>query len=577
MKKNCLILLLILSTIVLGKSFEGCQYGEITIYDKKTKNLKCQDCPAGCGICSTDGEGHYVCENCKMGYFAKADGTCQRCAAFCDFCSGPSMSQCTATSRGYIYSRKLKRIIGCPSGCKKCNQDMECLKCKVGHLATPIARRGKGRSIFKCQLCKEANCEVCVTKQVPVLKVNIEVCDTCTTGYGPALFNKICRRCSGNCAECSRDHSKCHRCNEGYRLDLQTSKCQKMPIENCSQFDITTNGCSKCNTYHVLSENSKKCISCLDVTNGCVKCRLDYQSGGMGKSAVNPLYKGKVYCASCANGLKRNFQTGGCDELIPNCLQERSSRGKKVCVECIPNYYFNEKEMKCDLIPESQKIEGCIAYDSIDPKTCELCDDGYFQLESSRCQKCHPSCVTCGGERANQCTECPVEKMIYRVEHRRRRFHHSAKYRCVDNCSDLNSQGLKFKRKGGSRYCVQDKNQSQEIIVEGDYSFHRMERNGRYNLIREVTLFFKDYKGYVKADRKKAVLAEKLKASGYDKFCFYRGHLKERLSEDRETVYECNCNDGAYGAHCHISEPLFLSSNRFLKKTLKDVSLIFNS
>lgn len=56
----------------------------------------------------------------------------------------------------------------------------------------------------------------------------------------------------------------------------------------------------------------------------------------------------------------------------------------------------------------------------------------------------------------------------------------------------------------------------------------------------------------------------------FDKVCAYKGKMVEKLSEERDTYFECNCPE-AHGPFCGISEGLHSSASHFVLQLLKEM------
>lgn len=559
-------LALLLSTQVT--CFIGCKLGEITTHNTEKNELQCEKCPKGCGICRKNNQNFY-CLSCEEGHFY-SDGSCLPCKEECSSCTGPKITDCTELKEGYVFSFKEKTIKKCPNNCLRCTEEQECLECKHGSMSIQTGKKYGKREIVECSPCQEANCRVC-SKHKLIFKLGYEVCDQCNEGFGHKMMRRDCVNCLDNCEECDKSHDMCSKCKIGFYLTDNGRKCQKFEIENCEEYDSKTGKCVKCEMYYSLDEENKRCLSCLEVTNGCSTCARDYPGDtSIKNTAVNPKYKGKFYCTGCVEGYNRNFDTGGCEKSEDNCM-EKENGVKGSCVQCVPGFYFKKEENKCVEIPKISKIEGCISYDPFNFDSCNVCLDSYFLGGDRKCHKCHPSCSLCNAEGPRNCLYCPINKLIWRIEEHnsRPKFWEEMKFLCLNNCSDLDSDKFKYEKSETGRNCLQ--NERKEKPSDEDYSFFRFEDKGRRSIIKEIKIFSRKYREYVRQDKLKNMKLQKEKKTDFDPSCSFVGKLKEKLAEDRETIYECDCKEGEYGPLCEISEGLYTASNRFLNKSLKDV------
>lgn len=571
MSKNWIILLLTLTLLKPSISvFKGCQTGEISTYNKNSNSMECRKCPEGCSLCGFN-HGKVYCLGCLTDFFYK-EGECRRCAQECQFCGGEGLEKCEELKPGYFYNSSLRRADKCSEGCGRCISQNECLECNSGFMSKSTGKKVGKREIVECSRCKDPKCLSC-RKTPVVLYLSLEICEKCQEGNHYFLPKRKCVSCQENCLECRGLRSRCIRCKSGYFLNTKSRQCEKYPVENCKEYDSQDQICLSCEPYYALDSEGKSCIPCLEITKGCSTCQLEYNKSEDRNSAVSEKYRGKYFCSSCANGYRRNLNTGGCEEQDDKCLIDGMMADEKGCSECVPGYYFNKDSKKCEQIPENLKQRGCQQYNSQDLKDCMWCEMGYF-LKDQTCQKCHSSCSQCEGPRANQCLECPITKLMYKLENKNSKnfFIISDLYQCVDSCSDLNNEYFKFVKSPTGRMCFKEKRSNEPH--EEEYWFYRVEEKERTfsGLMKELRTFVRKYRKYVDEDKEKNKNQQMEKLSNYDRVCWFKGKLVEKLSEEKETTYECKCIEGNYGSLCMVSEGLYTKSNKFLKKTLKDVN-----
>ena len=173
---------------------------------------------------------------------------------------------------------------------------------------------------------------------------------------------KKCISGDNYCKECEEDSNLCKVCDDGY-----------YPDEN--------GGCSYTN-YCEISEHGQ-CIKCKDnyiligentyLFEGFILCKSINSEDFKNCEEIN---KRRGMCSKCKKGFYLNIGDHRCIETA-NCTE--SSFGK--CKTCNYNYYLDKKDNACKI------KEGKFLYckETLDGKTCDICEDGYYFDENGNC------------------------------------------------------------------------------------------------------------------------------------------------------------------------------------------------
>ena len=181
---------------------------------------------------------------------------------------------------------------------------------------------------------------------------------------GGCEYAKKCVEGNHHCSECSEDGKLCKKCEPSYYPD-ENGACAY--TNNC---EISYEGkCLKCkedfiligkNEYYYSYEELKICksLNSEDLKN-CEK--IDTERG---------------MCQTCKSGYYLSNNDRKCT-LTENCYE--STFG--VCRKCTNGFYLDKKEQKC------KKQEGAFEHcrETLDGKTCDVCDDEFYFDEEGIC------------------------------------------------------------------------------------------------------------------------------------------------------------------------------------------------
>ena len=174
---------------------------------------------------------------------------------------------------------------------------------------------------------------------------------------GGCKYSNKCKIGNNYCFECIEKDGLCKTCEKGYHPD-ENGGCSF--TGNCQ---ISYNGeCLKCKDNFILigNDNLKICKSLIsDDFNNCEKINLE--------NGLCNLCKEGYYLNS---GDKKCIKTANCTE---------STYG--ICQKCNSGYYLDKNKNKCIL--KNGTFINCMQ--TIDGKTCDICDDGFFFDSENNC------------------------------------------------------------------------------------------------------------------------------------------------------------------------------------------------
>ena len=180
---------------------------------------------------------------------------------------------------------------------------------------------------------------------------------------GGCGYSHNCVMGINHCLECNENGKLCKNCNEGYFPD-DNGGCSY--TDNC---EISYRGeCLKCKNNFILigQENyydQDKIKICKSINFGDLK-------------DCEEINKSKGFCDKCKEGFYLNSGDKKCS-TVENCYESIFD----VCQKCDKNHYLDKKELKCK--NRTELFEHC--KESLDGKTCDICDDDYYFDEEGKC------------------------------------------------------------------------------------------------------------------------------------------------------------------------------------------------
>lgn len=117
----------------------------------------------------------------------------------------------------------------------------------------------------------------------------------------------------------------------------------------------------------------------------CINCSppFIFSSAGQCYCPANAVLTSPTVCISCSS-------------LYPNCYSCNTTS----CLSCNSNLIINS-DMTC--LNATSCVKDCQICDAVDPTACVVCQNDFFLLNSSFCQQCQPNCLQCS---ASSCLEC---------------------------------------------------------------------------------------------------------------------------------------------------------------------------
>ncbi|EAS06483.2 leishmanolysin family protein (macronuclear) [Tetrahymena thermophila SB210] len=311
-------------------------------------NCTCQSPCVNCRGSST------WCTSCLAGYKLIAEkGTCQKqCDNSCLECNLPvNPTSCTSCKDGfYLYQGQ---CFQCQSPCQTCSQSRNnCLTCINNYTLNHLQN--------VCNPICYGACKECILPQQK---------NSCKSCFDQNYLSQQgeCLPCSSQCLNCLGDSNICTKCYPGYILNPLTFQCNPICAQNCLTCTepLSPLSCTSCEQGYYLNNNS--CLSCLSITD-------------FTKTVPNE-----------CNGLF--LFNSDCNSRCKVCL----ATDIKFCLNCSDQ---TTKTPYCDCPSNSIFLNGL----------CRSCpSQQFFDLASSSCLKCHPSCQSCFGIKSNQCYTCFVQ------------------------------------------------------------------------------------------------------------------------------------------------------------------------
>lgn len=274
-----------------------------------------------------------------------------------------------------------------PSNYENCKEDYKlpidepkigCKECKPTFTAKSTPVPDTTKTYHECKPCGEK----CVACAWDATGDKAGACSACIEKHGlDAADATKCKPCTdANCSECQVDSAKCAKCNTGF--GLKADACEKCS-ENCLECE-NKDKCTKCAPKFGLKAD--KCEAC---PANCEECN------------------DKGECTKCSLGsFYLDATTKKCNPCKTNCL---SCKAGDTCEGCISGYnlYQNSCTTTCPGTMAavngicarcSKNCRSCDAYD-----TCRVCNEGFY-AKNSQCVECPAGCASCST--GGRCLSC---------------------------------------------------------------------------------------------------------------------------------------------------------------------------
>ena len=182
--------------------------------------------------------------------------------------------------------------------------------------------------------------------------------------YGGCKYAHKCEIGMNQCDQCNESGELCKKCIEGY-FPNENGGCSY--TDNC---EISYNGkCLKCKEDYILIGQEESYYN-----NDVIKICKSLNFGDL--KNCDEVNKITGFCQKCKEGYYLNKGDRKCTST-ENCYESVYD----VCTKCNKNYYLDKSDNQCK--NQSGIFEYC--QESIDGKTCDICDDNYYFDENRNC------------------------------------------------------------------------------------------------------------------------------------------------------------------------------------------------
>ena len=179
---------------------------------------------------------------------------------------------------------------------------------------------------------------------------------------GGCSYSRKCIPDNNYCKECNTEGKICEKCEEGYFPD-DNGGCSY--TSNCN---ISLDGeCLICKEDYILIGRQFDLIKELKI------CKSINSDDFKNCKTINTI---KGICKECEEGFYLNSGDNRCTKT-ENCYESVFG----VCIKCNNFYYLNKLEDKC--IWQNNNLLHCL--ETLDGKTCNLCEDNYHLDENGKC------------------------------------------------------------------------------------------------------------------------------------------------------------------------------------------------
>ncbi|ESU43159.1 Variant-specific surface protein, partial [Giardia duodenalis] len=372
----------------------------------------CQTCGATigtdtyCSVCNSDGTA-----------YAPVNGVCVDVSASNQFCTGHASGVCNQCGdASFMFKGGCYQTGDQNPGNTLCTaaSDGKCTTAAAGYFIPPGATASK-QSVVKCDdttgVTVGSNTykgvDKCATCTAPS-SGQTATCTTCIDGYFAESSGATCTICIDPCKTCKGANNKCTSCKD-------TGDHQYFKEGDANDGTGTCVAEDGCGNTHFPVAADKKCYSCSNTDKGGIaSCQTCTMSG----SAVT--------CTTCT-GTKKPTATGtAC--VVCTIVDCANCNEENVCEACSSSKY---------LTSTGQCVDSC---DKL----------GGYYVDSNVCKPCDPSCASCVGANANQCSACPAGKVLQYTTEGAPANGGSCVDECKTNTGGCADCGATI---GGSKYC----------------------------------------------------------------------------------------------------------------------------
>ena len=254
------------------------------------------------------------------------------------------------------------------------------------------------------------------------------------------LSSPLCVAGSNNCLRCNPITNLCIKCDKNIYKPDNNGGCENakkciMGKNQCIECNELGNLCKICFDGYFPDENGgcSYTDNCeISFEGKCIKCKDDYILIGLDNTFIEgikickSLFFGDLkncekidiqtgYCEECKEGFFLNSEDHKCTN-VENCKESTFD----ICTKCNNGYYLDIKENKCKL--QNETFARCMQ--TIDSKTCDICEEDYYFDEDKKCNAVNYCAKTINNYRCEKCisgyyltafgTECTPEENCYR-------------------------------------------------------------------------------------------------------------------------------------------------------------------
>ena len=329
----------------------------------------------GLSNCQSNMGYNYWCDFCSPGYgldmldYRQVVYSNQSCVSQAD-CLAAGTEYVWYSSTGPLWTTDTSLCTRCPHNCLSCDIAGNCLGCHPN--ATLTSNTINGETFNTCE-CTSINCEICVNK----------TCDMCKGIYYWLHVNSTNNQST---CEYKYTYSSYSYCNLGFGIN------SKYSLPSTVQYSTRTSK-TTCTTCQVTG-----CVDCRYNVDSCLLCDTGLSLINL-NMAINTSLQNLYLCNSdrvVYFGLYENVTAGKYEECVDQCLSCEFATAKTNCSECVWDYYFVPKEIRC-----TTKLY------------CQT-TGGYYMSNTSRdawCFDCLPKCFNCTNN--TDCIDCYPNYRFY--------------------------------------------------------------------------------------------------------------------------------------------------------------------
>jgi len=209
----------------------------------------------------------------------------------------------------------------------------------------------------------------------------------------------LCKEGENHCIKCHNATNLCMKCDKSVYIPNELGGCDSIktcqPNNNhCLECNSNKDLCVKCEFLYYPDENGgcSNTKNCAVSHNGnCLECKNDYILIGQelyegikickSKKSLDLLHCNSTdlttgFCLECED----NYYLGA-EDMICTSTKNCSKSTYGLCTKCIAGFYLNKKDNEC--VFQNKTLVNCKV--TLDNKTCDECEDGFYLEEGGAC------------------------------------------------------------------------------------------------------------------------------------------------------------------------------------------------